>query len=127
LLQEANPEQDDPDSWNYDGWQADFISFDKYTYDSNSDTESLKGFVDYLFESIIARKATVSEQRLFKEHMIESRDGKQLFRYEFNMFVTYDDLDIQHEEREERKGNIAIIVLDYISRLDLTYRQREVH
>jgi hypothetical protein len=127
LLQQANPEQDDPDSWNYDGWQADFISFDKFTYNSNSDTESLKGFVDYLFESTVARKATASEQQLFKEHMIESRDGKQLFRYEFNMFVTYDDLDIQHEEREERKGNIAIIVLDYISRLDLTYRQREVH
>ncbi len=127
LLQQANPEQDDPDSWNYDGWQADFISFDKFTYNSNSDTESLKGFVDYLFESTVARKATASEQKLFKEHMIESRDGKQLFRYEFNMFVTYDDLDIQHGEREERKGNIAIIVLDYISRLDLTYRQREVH
>ena len=127
LLQQANPEQDDPDSWNYDGWQADFISFDKFTYNSNSDTESLKGFVDYLFESTVARKATASEQQLFKEHMIESRDGKQLFRYEFNMFVTYDDLDIQHGEREERKGNIAIIVLDYISRLDLTYRQREVH
>jgi hypothetical protein len=43
------------------------------------------------------------------------------------MFVTYDDTDTQHEEREARKGNIAIIVLDYISRLDLTYRQREVH
>jgi hypothetical protein len=127
LLQQANPEQDDPDSWNYDGWQADFISFDKFTYNSNSDTESLKGFVDYLFESTVARQATTSEQQLFKEHMIESRDGKQLFRYEFNMFVTYDDLDIQHGEREERKGNIAIIVLDYISRLDLTYRQREVH
>ncbi len=126
LLQQANPEQNNPDSWSYDGWLPDFISFDKFSYNSNSDIESLKAFVDYLFESTVARKASVAEQELFKNHMIESRDGKQLFKYEFNMFVTYDDADRQQEEREERKANIAIIVLDYISRLDLTYRQREV-
>jgi len=59
--------------------------------------------------------------------MIESRDGKKLFRYEFNMFVTYDDAERQTRKREENKRNIAFIVLDYISRLDTTYRQSEVH
>ena len=127
LMKRANPEAADNDSWGWNGWMDSFIGFDKFEYDSTDDTASLRAFVDYLFESTVARKATVAEHALFKSHMIEPRDGKELFRYGFNMFVSYDDPEEQARRREERKRAIAYIVLDYISRLDRTYRQREVH
>jgi len=127
LLRRSNPDAiNDYASWSRSGWSDSFISFDNFTFDSNSDTASLDAFVQYLFKSIISRKATSEELKLFRNHMIEERDGKQLFRYEFNMFVTYDEGERQANEREERKRNIAFIVLDYISRLDDTYTQREV-
>jgi len=127
LLNKANPEQTDPDSWSYDGWQESFISFDRFDSNSSDDIQSLESFVDYLFEATIGRKADSAEQTLFRNHMIESRDGKMLFKYTFNMFVTYDDPEKESEEQEERKTNIATIVLDYISRLERTYKQREVN
>jgi hypothetical protein len=127
LLQRSNPDAiNDYDSWSRAGWSDSFIAFDTFDYDSNSDTMSLDSFVNYLFKVTVAREATSAELQLFRDHMIEERDGKKLFRYEFNMFVTYDDADRQTRKREENKRNIAFIVLDYISRLDTTYRQREV-
>jgi len=127
LLKRSYPDKvNDYDSWARQGWSDTFLSFDNFAYDSSSDSESLDAFVDYLFKSTIARSATSEEKKLFRDHMIEDRDGKKLFRYEFNMFVTYDDQDKQAKQREERKRNIAFIVLDYISRLDATYSQREV-
>lgn len=128
LLNRSNPDAiDDYGSWSRPGWSDSFIAFDNFDYDSNSDTVSLDAFVHYLFKTTVARKATSEELKLFRDHMIESRDGKQLFRYEFNMFVTYDDdAERQTSKREEYKRNIAFIVLEYISRLDVTYRQREV-
>ncbi|WP_295420296.1 hypothetical protein [Sulfurovum sp.] len=126
LLRRSNPEKtNDFDAWDRQGWSDDFIANDNFTLDSNSDTASLDTFVNYLFKSTVAREATSEELKLFRDHMIESRDGKQLFRYEFNMFVTYDDAEKQAKRREENKRNIAFIVLDYISRLDMTYAQRE--
>jgi len=127
LLAHANSEQTDPDSWDYPGWQDSFIAPDRLESDSTDDVKSLEAFVDYLFESVIARKADSQEQRMFKTHMIESRDGKELFKYEFNMFATYDDAERQESSRERNRYNIATIVLDYLSRLAETYRQSEVH
>jgi hypothetical protein len=127
LLDNARPEYDDkPDSCGHDGWMPSFIAFDRFDSNSSSDTSSLKTFVDYLFESTIARKATDAEHTLFKNHMIELRDGKQLFKDDFNMFVSHDDPEDQADRRERNKRNIAHLVLDYISRLDAIYRQREV-
>ena len=127
LLQRSNPDAiNDYDSWSRAGWSDSFIAFDTFDYDSNSDTVSLDSFVNYLFKVTVAREATSIELKLFRDHMIEERDGKKLFRHEFNMFVTYDDAERQTSRREENKRNIAFIVLDYISRLDTTYRQREV-
>jgi hypothetical protein len=127
LLNKADSEQTDPDSWSYDGWQESFISFEHFDANSSDDTKSLESFVDYLFEATIGRRADSAEQALFRNHMIESRDGKMLFKYTFNMFATYDDPQKEIEEQEERKENIATIILDYISRLERTYRQREVN
>lgn len=128
LLRRSNPDViNDYGSWSRAGWSDSFIAFDRFAYDSNSDTESLDSFVNYLFKVTAAREASSAELKLFRDHMIEDKDGKKLFRYEFNMFVTYDDAEKQTKRREENKRNIAFIVLDYISRLDTTYRQREVH
>ncbi len=128
LLRRSNPDAiNDYDSWSRSGWSDSFIANDNFNLDSNSDISSLDTFVNYLFKAIIAREATNEELKLFRDHMIESRDGKQLFRYEFNLFSTYDDIERQTIRREEHKRNIAFIVLDYISRLDMTYTQREVN
>lgn len=128
LLRRSNPDAvNDYDSWSRSGWSDSFISFDTFDHDSNNDTVSLDAFVNYLFKTTTSRAASSEELKLFRDHMIESRDGKKLFRYEFNMFVTYDDAERQTRKREENKRNIAFIVLDYISRLDTTYRQSEVH
>ncbi len=128
LLKRSNPDVvNDYDSWSRAGWSDSFIAYENFDHDSNSDVESLDGFVHYLFKSIISREATKEELKLFRDHMIGPKDGKQLFYYDFNMFVTYDDAEKQLKKREERKRNITFIVLDYISRLDATYRQREVN
>ena len=127
LLRRSNPEKtDDFSAWDRQGWSDDFIANDNFNLDSNNDITSLNTFVNYLFKATIAREATNEELKLFRDHMIESRDGKQLFRDEFNLFSTYDDIQKQTKRREEHKRNIAFIVLDYISRLDMTYTQREV-
>ena len=127
LLRKADPEQTNPDSWNYHGWQASFIAFDQFTYDENNASTSLRNFVNYLFESTIARKADSQEHALFKKHMITTDNGQEVFTYPFNMFTRNDDREKELKDRLERKENIAMVVLDYISRLDEIYRQREVH
>ena len=127
LMKRANPDYaDDHNSWSHFGWIDSYIGFDKFIYDENDDVLSLKNFVDYLFESTVARKATPSEQLMFKNHMIENTGNDNNFLYEFDMFTTNDDPQKQATRRENNKRNIARTVLDYISRLDITYSMREV-
>ncbi len=127
LLRRSDPNKiDNYGSRSRQGWSDSFIAFENFDYDSSSDVETLNSFVNYLFKSTVARKATNEEQKFFRDHMTESRDGKQLFHYAFNIFYTHNDAEQQAKKREEYKRNIAYIVLDYISRLDATYRQREV-
>jgi hypothetical protein len=128
LLRVSKPEAiDDYDSWNRLGWDLSFIAENKMALDSSDDPGSLATFVDYLFQSLIARSATAAEQKLFRDHMIEKRDGKELFRNEFNIFITYKNKSAskQAKERTERRKHIAIIVMDYLSRLDALYAQHE--
>ncbi len=127
LIKPANIKQTNPNNYDYFGWMPSFISNDKFTPNSNNHTATLRSFVDYLFEATIARKATNSEHNLFKNHMIEERGGKQVFRSVFNMFIIRDDPEDQATRRERYRSYIARVVLDYISRLDLTYTQREVN
>lgn len=128
LMKRANPDYiDDHNSWSHFGWIDDYISFDKFIYDENDDVSSLKNFVDYLFKSTVTRVATPSEQLLFKNHMIENRDGEDVFLYEFDMFTQNNDPQVEATRRENNKRNIARTVLDYISRLDITYSMREVN
>ena len=126
LLKHARDTQTNHESWNYAGWQDSFVDFDKFNHDSRDDVASLRGLVTYLFEAILGRDAKEDEQNFFKNHMIEQRDGKELFKSEFNMFVTRDDPDDQEKRRKDNKYRIVISVLDYISRLSETYSQMEV-
>ncbi len=126
LLRHTKATETNHDSWSYTGWQDSFVDFDKFSYDSRDDVVSLRALVTYLFETILGRDAKEDEQQFFKSHIIEARDGKELFKSEFNMFVTRDDVDDQERRREENKYRIVITVLDYISRLGETYSQREV-
>ena len=126
LLQHANPKQLDKDSWNYQGWQDSFISLDKFSYDSSDDVASLKSFINYIFQSTIARDASDDEFKFFKNHMIEHRDGKELFKREFNIFITKDDPQEEEKAQKDARYRIAYSVLDYISRLEETYTQGEI-
>ena len=126
LLKHAKATETNHDLWNYAGWQDSFVDFDKFSYDSRDDVVSLRGLVTYLFETILGRDAKEDEQQFFKNHIIEIRDGKERFKYEFNMFATHNNIDEEKKQREEKKYRIAISVLDYISRLSETYSQTEV-
>ena len=126
LMQHANPKQLDKDSWNYQGWQDSFISLDKFNYDSSDDVASLKSFINYIFQSTIARDASDDEFKFFKNHMIEHRDGKELFKREFNIFITKDDPQEEEKAQKDARYRIAYSVLDYISRLEETYTQGEI-
>ena len=126
LLKHADASQTNHDAWSYSGWQDSFVDFDKFSNDSRDDVVSLRGLVNYLFETILGRDAKEDEQQFFKSHMIEQRDGKELFKSEFNIFVTRDDPQDEEKRRRDNKLRIVISVLDYISRLSETYSQMEV-
>ena len=67
---------------------------------------------------------------LFKEHMLRDKSDTnktQVLDYTFNLIETRNDAEEQIKRREDRKRDIATIVLDYISRLTETYTQREVN
>ncbi len=127
LIRRANPEQTNPDSWSYDGWQDDFIGFDRFAYDEKDPQSSLNSLIDYLFRSIVSRKATAAEHAFFNGHMLTKRDDRLVLNDPFNMCYRHDDPDTEARHREDGKREIAILVLDYLSRLEATYQNHEVH
>ena len=127
LLKRSDPDKIDIyDSWSRQGWDKSFTHFENFTADSNNIEKSLDNYINYIFQTMIFRKANNLELLFFRNHMIYVEDGEQYFHWAFDMFDTYDDPQKQEEEREERKSYIAYIVLDYISRLDVTYYFSEV-
>jgi len=128
LLKYSNPKyKDNYASWGRSGWSDSFIDNNYLNLDSTDDVKSLDIFVNYLFTSIVSRQATTDELKMFRDHIIMAKDGKQLFRNEFNIFISHnEDLVKEKSMREDRKRNIATIVLDYLSRLEATYQIREV-
>jgi hypothetical protein len=127
FVRRSNPDSyDNYSAWNRQGWSVNFTMFDKFIYNENDIVGSLDNFINYIFNAIISRDATASELTLFRDHMIYEENGERNFHWAFDMFVTHNDPDRQAKEREERKANIARIVLDYISRLEETYTQNEV-
>ena len=128
LLRASSPDKfDDYDAWGRQGWSMDFVKFDKFDFNENDITYSLDSFINYIFKATISRKATAAELSLFRNHMIYEENGEKYFHWAFDMFDSYNDPDRQYKEREARKRNIASLVLDYISRLEETYTQKEVY
>jgi len=67
---------------------------------------------------------------LFKTHMLRDKSDTnttKVLDYSFNLLETRDDAEEELRRREIRKRDIAIIVLDYISRLEETYTHKEVN
>jgi len=127
MLRKSNPDSvNNYDAWDRQGWSESFLANENFTFDGEAVSASLDSFIQYLFQATIARNATSAELALFREHMLIGDVGAQILSNTFNMFRTDDDPQTQIERREERKRNIAILVLDYITRLAETYTQREV-
>ncbi|SFZ98440.1 hypothetical protein MNB_SV-5-1287 [hydrothermal vent metagenome] len=130
FLRKSNPNKTtDYEAWDRQGWNESFLSNDNFTLDKRNSESSLTSIIQYLFTSIIARSANNEEISLFKKHMLHDKsDSNQtkVFRYTFDIFRTYDDPEKEHQRQESRKKNIAIIVLDYISRLTETYTLNKV-
>ena len=128
MLRKSNPNKiDDYFAWDRRGWDQSFIDNENFLYDEENINDSLNSFINYLFTAIISRKASAEELKFFKEHIFEKEGDKQTLLDTFNMFKIDNDLETQKERREVRKARIAIIVLDYISRLSETYTLSEVN
>jgi hypothetical protein len=125
LLKKSNPNTiDDYAAWDRQGWDESFVANHNYVLNENDGIASLESFIRYLFTSTISRNPTPNEMALFKEHMLENEsdtDTTKVLRYSFNLIEIRNDLEDQRKRRESRKKSIAIIVLDYISRLSETY------
>ena len=120
LLRRTNPDaQTDYDNWGRQGWSDSFLDNSNFTYNYEDEEGSLESFINYLFTTLIAREASPEELTMFKNHMLEVDEGVNVLLYQFNMFSSRDD-------RDRFKRNIAFVVLEYISRVDDLYMQREV-
>ena len=128
LLRKSNPSKiDDYNSWSRHGWGSDFVDMKHFTFNINNTTESLDAFIHYIFKTVVYRSATALELQFFRTHMTYVDNGTKHFHWAFNMFATYDDANKQISKREKRRTYIAMLVLDYLSRLDTTYTQKEVN
>ena len=130
LLRKSNPaKEDDYGAYDRQGWSEDFVANTNYTLNEEDGIASLESFIQYLFNATISRNANNEEMTLFKEHMLRDKSDTnktQVLDYTFNLIETRNDAEEQTKRREDRKRDIATIVLDYISRLSETYTQREV-
>ena len=127
LLRMSDPSREDEyGSGSRQGWGASFIDEKILGLNPNDEIRSLDTFVNYLFKVTIARYPTVEELLLFRAHMLQDNNGVQELSYNFDMFYTNADAEVQQQRRERNRSYIAIIVLDYISRLERFYMQSEV-
>ena len=127
LLRMSDPSREDEyGSGSRQGWGASFIDEKILGLNPNDEIRSLDIFVNYLFKVTIARYPTVEELLLFRAHMLQDNNGVQELSYNFDMFYTNADAEVQQQRRERNRSYIAIIVLDYISRLERFYMQSEV-
>jgi len=118
---------DDYKSWSRQGWGERFVADSNFDYDALDELASLDSLVQYLFKSLIQRPATTEELTLFRSHMQRNYNGVLALDYSFDMFYTNDNNETkQLKYRESGKRNIAVIVMDYLSRLESFYMQKEV-
>jgi len=119
--------EDDYSNWGRQGWGESFVADVYFNFDDNDELGSLDTLVQYLFKSLVQRRATNEELELFRTHMQRDYNGVIALDYTFDMFYTNDNNETkQVKYRESNKRNIATIVMDYLSRLDRFYMQSEV-
>ncbi len=122
LLKRSNPDViDNYSSWSRQGWSDSFLDNANFNYDSTDEEISLESLINYMFKVVTSREATNEELLMFKNHMLEDDNGQNILVYPFDMFSS------NESSRESYKRYIAYVVLDYISRLDDTYMQKEVN
>jgi hypothetical protein len=123
LTRESNLEyQDEYKKWSRQGWHPNFISVDKFNYNQEKPIESLDSLINLIFKSTVAREATAPELELFHGLMVPN--GKA--PWQFNLFAQDEDLEKQTKKRATNRSYIAHVVLEYISRLEETYKYKEV-
>ncbi|MCF6330896.1 MAG: hypothetical protein L3I99_05045 [Sulfurimonas sp.] len=83
--------------------------------DATNHVVMLEHLIDYLFMTIIARPATTSEKDMFKAQML-TENGE--YMHPFRVFRNDNNID-------ERRY-VAIVVMDYISRLTQNYKFEKV-
>ena len=116
----------DYSAWSRQGWGKEFISTENFTLDENNPIASLESLINSLFQTFIYRDANNNELALFKSHMLYTDGGSPYLHWAFNLLDTYDDSQNQIKQRENRRANITQMVLDYLSRLETLYLQKEV-
>ena len=127
LIRKSDPNKiEEYTAWGRQGWGENFVANTNFELNSEDELGSLDAYVNYLFKVTISRQATTEELTLFREHMQREVNGVLELDYNFDIFYTNDDETVQLERRERSKNYIAIIVLDYISRLESFYMQNEV-
>jgi len=99
--------------YNSHGWKPSFIADERFDINANNPKSTLDAFIHYLFESTISRKANAKELALFEKQMIESDAGTLIYVSGFDLL----DMD--------ERTNAAILILDYISRLDALYQYKK--
>ena len=119
--------EDDYSNWSRQGWSESFVVNTNFDYEPSDELGSLDAFVQYLFKSLVQRRATDEELALFRTHMQRDYNGVMALDYTFDMFYTNDTNETkQLKYRESNKRNIATVVMDYLSRLERFYMQSEV-
>jgi hypothetical protein len=108
------------------GWDKSFIANEHFNLNEADIVKTLDSFVQYLFHAIIARDATKEELSLFRSHMIDENAENKKFTSSFNLFYSHADKEKQSNYREIYKTSIAMLILDYISRLSETYEYQKV-
>ncbi|WP_428738199.1 hypothetical protein [Sulfurimonas sp.] len=117
FLRRSNPNSiDDYTAWDRQGWDQSFLDNENFTYDYTDEVESVSSFINYLFLTMINREANSEELAMFINHFtyLKENDTQTYFYSQFDIFASQDT-------RENNKRNIAIVVLDYLSRLDNVY------
>ena len=118
---------DDYGNWSRQGWSESFVANSNFDFEASDELGSLDALVHYLFKSLIQRSATEGELTLFHTHMQRDYNGVMALDYSFDMFYTNENnATKQLKYRESNKRNIAIVVMDYLSRLESFYKQKEV-
>lgn len=126
LLRRSDPKYDnDYTSYARQGWSDSFISMNNYKVDPYNGIDTLHIFINYLFETIIARGATQEELDMFDTIMIQEKGGVE------ELVSFFDLLNNRLNDDGIRVGdgyarNVTYVVLDYLSRVEDTYIHKKV-